>query len=373
MHMCTESSYKVSEFNHVFEMYGRWFVYNTMYKSFAAIHESVGRDLTNNRIPVSLSTQRTLIEGAFVVSPVDEESRLSELSNWERDAHVLRVTVVPTFDCNFSCDYCFQAPYKGKETGWKTKTITEKISDLFRAGDYDQGAIEILGGEVLMYPEKLAQTLTAVRRTLPIPVSVRVTTNGTGLSGAIRAGFLDQADSVRVTLHRKYITTRRLQELLDVMREARDFKFVLRLNLCTNEDISFYKQLVQSLHCPVPDGVAIQLGVVMPTQTFERDGRVSLERERVIDLLEVLMKNCDKVEFCRNISSCSAKSSSAYVIDSSGQVYKCLNVAGIDRFALGQSETAYRQHCVETIPSYCGSCKWRPECNGGCLYVNKVS
>jgi len=107
---------KASKYNHSFQTEdGTWLLFNQMSKALATV---TADDLPN--VTAILASpirgedhpdlRDRLVEGQFLIEDhIDEQKLLRVLHQQERfDSQRLHLVLFPTFNCDFSCSYCFQ-------------------------------------------------------------------------------------------------------------------------------------------------------------------------------------------------------------------------------------------------------------------------
>lgn len=99
--------YKESFYNQKFEYKGEYFIYNP-YSGLSKITRKMFDEL-NNVNKISDFTRKILVnKGYLVESDLDEYLKSVVLSNIKKyDLQTLSLSIIPTYNCNFSCEYCF--------------------------------------------------------------------------------------------------------------------------------------------------------------------------------------------------------------------------------------------------------------------------
>ncbi|MGK7955238.1 MAG: radical SAM protein, partial [Crocosphaera sp.] len=210
-------------------------------------------------------TVRNLIYGGYVVNDdVDELTLLQQQYHAHRfNPQVMTLTIAPTLDCNFGCDYCFQGQDKPVEV--MSMEVQDAIIALVEraAPGIKQLGIAWYGGEPLLRPkiiEALSDRLIEVCQRHGIAYSAMMVSNGYRLTV-----------EVAKSLYQRGVKT--LQVTLDGTPEYHDQRRVLLSGQET------FKKIVDNLKAVV-DAVPLTLSI-----------RVNIDhrnREQIKKLLDLL-------------------------------------------------------------------------------------
>lgn len=127
--------------------------------------------------------RKILIEGRFLVD--DFENELDYIYKRNQDAINIsdyKLTVLPTFSCNFHCWYCIQHHKRDFMTESTMELVKKHIFYMIREKHIQSLNIEWFGGEPLLGFDKVIYPLTLFAKTLceqhGIPFKSSATTNG---------------------------------------------------------------------------------------------------------------------------------------------------------------------------------------------------
>jgi uncharacterized protein len=341
--------------------------------------------------------------GFLVAGDADDERRLAK--HWRAASEgmpdTLYVTLLPTLACNLACTYCVQKDHPA--TG-RMSVETEAAAVAFVLRKVDESGVgrllvHYIGGEPLTRKDLVLRTAEALSRAMAErggTFAWEMTTNGVGLEAAFVNSLLAFGEgTVKLTL--------------DGDRETHDAGRVYRSGKGTF-DLVFGALLSVARGCP---GLKLRVGGnFLPGQAesyerllrrMEEAGLRGLVDEMafkpVIDVgkgsgcsgcaaapggeAETLVQIGRSVQ-ARGLARrsegavdraglCEVHWKNSCVIDPSGYLYKCFDVAGRPEMALGdvwRGETR-RDPLTEARPwerhAPCRTCAYLPVCGGGCI------
>jgi uncharacterized protein len=255
--------FKKSYYNFIKEYNGNTVIYNTKTGSvsiispessndFLSIIENPNAENVNDKL-----FQQMLSEGYIVDEQFDELNDIRELSNTSRSfSNVLRVTVLPTETCNFTCPYCFIYTMRNKHMTDETWKALYKMFYNFCEKNKDSEVffLNILwyGGEPLIMADKIISFMQKINKLLERYPNGRlhssIVTNGYLLTYKIFQELCDaNVRQIQVTLdgdaenHDKYRTLSNkrptfhtiysnLLEIKDKVAKDEKFSFAIRCN-----------------------------------------------------------------------------------------------------------------------------------------------
>ena len=223
---------RVSRYNHFVPavLPGQYLAYNALTGAFLVLDEDelAEADRVLQRVEEGLGTgpltavQRRLVDRGFVVDDARDERAVlrSRYHDARRDVTGLSLTVAPTLNCNFDCDYCFQEHSPKRMSDRDVDDLVDFVGARLRPGT--SLAVTWFGGEPLVafdVIEGLAPRLAQLCEARSCSFVHSMITNGYLLT-ADRARFLgsiptfqyaqitldgspDQHDHRRVTLARR--------------------------------------------------------------------------------------------------------------------------------------------------------------------------
>lgn len=263
-----------SQFNYCFQYDSVYLVYNTLntkiyqvdkpifdvLRSTAQLDES---DFDNDH---SLKILRQ--DGVFVRTSTDEKKlALSAIYRIIYD-NKLNITIIPTFNCNFRCNYCFE-----DHTNHSMSDETEaKIIRFFERNIRDYRSIKItwFGGEPLIEVSRILRMMERINlicKKNNVPIIAEMITNGYFLDKPTLDALISQKilfyevtldgwehehDELRPLANGDGTFSQILRNLIDIQVNTRKrFKIVIRTNLCKSNAAnyrSFVKKMKNLLH-----------------------------------------------------------------------------------------------------------------------------
>lgn len=349
---------------------------------------------------------QNLMYGGYVVNDnVDELTLLQQQYNGHRfNPGTMTLTIAPTLDCNFGCDYCFQG--KDKPVDVMSMEVQDAIVGLVEraAPGIKQLGIAWYGGEPLLRPkiiEALSDRLIEICQRHGIGYSAMMVSNGYRLTV-----------EVAKSLYQRGLKT--LQVTLDGTPEYHDQRRVLLSGKET------FEKIVENLKAVV-DAVPMMLSIRVNIDHRNRE-----QIKQLLDILgsrglgqrknfkvyfapvEAMTQGCHLVEdmtmgksdygeleaelyrygFEKGLTqlpypprfhgTCAAVKPFGLVIIPSGNIHKCWDTVNNPLYAVGNifdidalKENKLMQEWLKWTPfenDTCRNCKILPNCAGACAY-----
>lgn len=408
---------KYSQFNLVDEIKaGIYSIYNTksrfhlilnltQYSSHATL---LNQSESIKQLPEAM-VKKLRDKGFIVQADIDEVSDLkwqSFVSRFEED-HGLVLTILPTLECNFKCAYCFEDILQHKNTRVMIEETQENIVHFVerKLSQGIRGALYVkwFGGEPLL----ALDTMLSMTKKLK---AVASRFNNRYISAMLTNGYLlDQVSkqqidalsifAIQVTLdgpeaeHNKRRPHRgggnsfkriieNLKHLVTIVERS-----YIRINTDKTNAASIpvlLKYLNEQgllARCKYDIGYidtetgAYTFGQTCSALLNEADIR-SIYASISKGLCELNLENIEPAEYPKLLKfACDAQIKEAFIIDPSGNVYKCLNDATIPARAMfnlnsGAEIDRKREEKFLNIDPYqikaCQLCSYLPICHGGC-------
>lgn len=395
-----------------------WSRYNviTNYKDYIAVHNLVSHKgnllpkekayllLDSSEKDLEESIKKQLIEnGILVPKDVCEIDTIREMRNKliENRRRRLSVTIIPTYQCNFKCIYCWEDT-KHRDDCMTEETQEELLKYLERKMP-DCSALDIdwFGGEPLLgykVMHRLLDEIDILCRKYKIPYSSTLTTNGFGLTPEIATYLVE---------HHNYF----FQITLDGPKELHDFNRPLKSGAGTYEvileNLRKIRDCVDSHHLRVVIRINVtndsagQVEKLLPLigsefggdqrfrvyiQAVERhnDKRYDVMRGRYLkenSIIEKLYDNCIELGILTTPLKmlkpgdlmCKTVYKNSVFVSSDGYIYKCdMNMTPNDVSCIGKVphykdeeecwEKQWNEHIKES--DYCTECLLFPLCFG---------
>jgi len=313
------------------------------------------------------------------------------------DISILGLTIAPTLNCNFGCEYCFEER-QNKEIG---KDIEEKIYELAESAASKGKAVGVtwFGGEPMLSFDAIVRMTTRFKEicdTHKVEYSAGMISNGYLFDEKKIEIYKNLSiNNVQITLdgpqrihdQRRYLLNRKptfskIIENIKLLLNAKQ-NVSIRINI-DNTNVDEIDKLIQFLKSEGIDSAAISFGHVKAInktcKTLESSCLTNdLYSQKVREFSKVLEKNELKSGMMypklRSVY-CSANSTDSFVIDPEGYLYKCWNDIGITEKRSGSllnritpEQSAVDCKYVLFSPfenDECTECKYLPICMGGC-------
>ena len=410
---------KLSKFNHFFEVDGRNYFYNTKSSAIAEVSEdfltAIRAVREGNFKEENFSKElidSMIYAGAIIKDDYDELMNLSYQNNsFKYSKDRLVITVIPTFECNCRCGYC----YENKVKGVMSFKVKNGLLNLIK----NQSSIKMLnviwfGGEPLLYRNELydlSDTLLKYCNENNISYSCSMVTNLTLLEEKDIAKLKEyKIYTYQVTLDGPEIIHNKRRPEIGEKNSFRKIvknikllisnglKVDLRINI-DRSNIEYIPELLSFISADIGHHNNLSL---YPARVGNSNSNVCRSAklnciDNADDWSDVLIdfyEQCVRLGFSKSIGerlipkssimSCSAEFANYFAIDPEGYLYKCSLIAGqkVKAFQnvcdnhdlISTSSSNYLSWIVPSFTSFnkCNECKLLPICMGGCrlLYCN---
>lgn len=313
----------------------------------------------------------------------------------------LNVTVLPNFDCNFACAYCYEGEMKGRlyMTEETKRDLITFMKERFRE-NMKYLNIDFFGGEPLLsvnFIRDISEEMKSFAEGRGAAYTFTLTTNGSLFRREIaeelaRLGLT----TVKITLdgpaeiHNRCRPFRTGRGSFDVIigniRETCD---VVKIGIGGNFTRENYRQFPKLLDYLQDEGLAadklfqIKFDPVMPrladnaSPTDSIDVCMSINEPWLIEagafLREEVLRqgyNTPKIQ----PTPCQVELNDYYVVNYDGVLYKCPAFIGRKGFEIGDLKEGIRDYSeAYRIGLYknheCLECEYLPLCFGGCRYM----
>lgn len=350
----------------------------------------------------SISTRERLISLGFLVNDNDTEDESARLALFDKIANNdLSLTILPTLQCNFRCEYCYEDFKNEKITDATINGIVEFVKNNIHG--FNRLIVDWFGGEPLLEIEKineLSQKLIQVCRKYRKPYIASMTTNGYLLTKDVFKMMLrNKVISYQITLdgdeenhnQNRHLangsgTYRRiLDNLISIHNNiSTHFSIVIRTNFTSEmaERMEPYIRFLYNnfgedrrfsfLFRPVGDWGGYRVSQIQSTIisdfSYVLDKMIYSKVQLNYGVYYGILKN----------GICEAAKRNSYIIKPSGEICKCTCLLDLPDNQVGQldengnmnlnknllSKWVYR---FDKIPNHCTSCSMLPICgNSSC-------
>lgn len=303
------------------------------------------------------------------------------------------LTIAVTRDCNFSCEYCYEA--ERPPLYLSEKTEDDIVAFLKRNKQLRSVFVAWYGGEPLLNFKSIRR-LTDKIKSLGVQYAAMIVTNGYLLTEAIRNQLKDLSIyKIQVTLdgprsiHDKRRCRRdgkgtydtiisNLKELLIVYPE-------LLIDIRTNIDKSieseytqFYEELKRQFDSNNVRPYAGFASDMMNTGcvSFDNSFHSNVDKANFYIKNHNANVNINSYMPQRHITTCLANSMAGLVIGPEGEVYKCWLVIGMPEYVIGNIAEPEKFDLIKLakytcsadyiFDNKCRECYFIPVCSGGC-------
>ncbi len=352
-----------------------------------------------------------LLDRYIVTKRKDDDIKVLMLryGNAKYSDNSIYCTLIPTYECNFSCEYCYQDVIVNKSNKLVNVNVNEWFDNLliFFQGETinkDHLHIEWFGGEPTIFSDQIIEFNHKIREICKYnecSFTCSMVSNGylldkktydrLHMSGL--TNYLITIDGLQETHNqRRYLkdgsgSFDKIIENVAYMSNTANLK--LRINVDSNNENEVI-DLIKYLDDKIENKDNVQI-IIAPVYNFTDN-----DLERYIKVLSDIYRNIKGYNFRFNLIDylfkkeiCMASYKSHYSIDIYGHIYKCISLAGNSNFRDGiidfeKMEIEYNDRMLDFItfnPMFnntCKECIYLPICVGGCIiqknqmYSNKL-
>lgn len=397
-------SYKVSRYNVCFPYEeGTYLLYNTLTNALAKLDQEnyqVFTDFETGVGELAPDFLEKLEYCGFVVDEYYDEMTYIRRRMFEErfTRHSLGLTIAPTLECNFGCDYCFET---GKRDG---KMSDEVIAQLLgfvekRLTSERSFVYNWMGGEPLLaldVIEKLTMGALEIAAKKEVEFSAKIITNGYLLTPAVAEKLVQdfKVDFFQITLDGMANTHNRKRPLLNgdptferIVQNIKDVldivpNLIIRVNL-DHENYAEADQLMDLFDDPKYKEKVYLAFSMMNAVSAETRGRCLDLKEFTVVNQEIRRKKLargfrEHFYPIARFNPCGVTLANSLVVDSVGRIYKCWSDFGFYERSIGNisgastaQEIQKENECLlydpTTLPE-CPECKVFPLCLGGCYW-----
>ncbi|MCX6827741.1 MAG: radical SAM protein [candidate division Zixibacteria bacterium] len=409
---------KLSKYNHFFKLEnGNWLAFNALRCGLAELDQpsydkiamfSEGKETPHT--PDNDDLRKDFMKGGFLIGSDIEEIDLIKFRHYTArfDGRRLALTIIPTLECNFACDYCYEdarlhslPPHCGSIM---TDEVHDNIIGLCEREISEGSAFSVTwyGGEPLLAPQiveemsnhfmKICEAkqskyfagmvtngylldqanlelilkarIAFLQITVDGPKEVhnirRPLKNGGGTYDRIVANLANIPDNAPIMLSIRINIDKRNQESTSLLLEdlkKRGFHEKPNFHLCLGQVIHLSKS------CP---GIAAQCMMTEEFSTFSANTyKIAMDMGfRITHYPMIMMSNCGAIR------------RGSVVIEPNGNIQNCWNTVGESELRTGiltPEGIEYNHNYAKWLSwtpfeSDCRECNILPICMGGCPY-----
>ena len=388
-------SYKESRYNHFGMVGDKVFLYNLVTSSVAVIEEPEYEQIKSCEFADSNLMQDAVGNGFIVPAEEDEIEKVLAVQRMNNyTTRFAGFQILPTTACNARCFYCYEQSYKPtcmkNDVAEAIPPFIEGFMDMV-----DDVHVTWFGGEPMLELDRI--------RELSNQIMALAKKHGIGYtSDMITNGTLATLDTVRTLV--KDCKVSQVQITLDGLAEEH-----LRRKSYVSDDVAF-NTVLSAMDAFVEQGAKLLIRLNVDKRNFEDCLKlIPLLGERYKGLDTVMLyaaplygsgnqkdfytenelneayrtlframidagfiQTVDGLPLNFNNATCSAQMINNFVIDPSGDVFKCEHLLAEDRQRLGNVfegvvfNEAMAEWASPDIPQKCRECGFLPSCQAGC-------
>jgi len=425
--------YKSSYYNFVKDQNDSKVIYNTKTGSVSMIDEQSSDRfmdmLTNPRSDYEADDlfQSMIEEGYIIKEEFDELDDLRELNQLASTAsHVLRLTILPTETCNFTCPYCFIYTLRNKHMVAETWDALYKLCQNFCEKNKDKSGFLLnliwYGGEPLIVSDKIISFMAKIKELL------RDYPNGNLRSNIVTNGYLldyatfqklcdvnvrqfqvtldgdaENHDKLRTLANKKPTFDKIYSNLLEIVQKVsknEDFGFAIRCNFLKSS-VPSSRRLLDEFQKDFAHDNRFHI-YFRPVYDFETDRNSDdIEESDFFNMTEgvemqneLLIASGQDIKHAQSVSNplpepmsswCDSVNQYAYIIGYDGAIYICDTMITDRKDAVGilkedgsielnEKAERWRRGIFDRNSEAdakgaeeCIKCKLLPVCMGGCV------
>ena len=402
---------KYSKFNLLIKNSKDYILFNTLSGETFLIEEEIANKIKDNDIEgltdsyfQEFQDKRIIIDNAF-----DE----NKFYNYYRNKVIyqnnhLTYTILLTWACNLRCIYCYEGAGEIKSHNMNRRTASFLVKHMQQeliSRNSKSITIFLFGGEPLVNFKEAEYILEEMKRFCDanaIKLVTAIVTNGTLLTEKIiKTLIYYNCKYIQITLDgtKEVHDTRRIGkngeptfdliiEKLQLLKQYKDnFRVVIRVNI----DKINYKdapELLKNLKQKGLNCFSVDFGIIRgDTEACDNYEDNCISDEKVGEILSDLWEYEKKgfANACsyphRKWTYCGLDCDNNYTIEPSGEVYKCWEHVGNEKYLMGKID---EDGCISNITNKffewmtdtptdkepCKNCVYLPACGGGCRTIS---
>lgn len=396
----TGTSYKLSKYNFIKEFEGKYIIYNLAsdavviadYKEIKPVLHIKNVNLTSSELLGKLAEM-----GILVNSEIDEDLVLSiirqnQIANPDNE---LKIAINTTYGCNAHCDYCFEC---GADHSKMTYETADKVADYICNAVNEDTLITYrwFGGEPLLATDIIDRIIRRVNDHFDNNIRYRsvILSNGTVYNDEIIHkiknewkvyefhvtvdGEKDVHNRKKNFLNKDFDGYTKMMHLVKLLLDS-NITVACRINVDKN-NLQDLEKIVASFD-KYPNKRLLNVYAAPVRRHTKESEKYCFDYIEYNDVFEEiyrilynydLLGTCDYIVPKRKVTCCSTRATNEIVVDTKGDLYKCMQTATNDQFSVGNCEKGLiynkelAQWLIPQTPDECQACIYMPICQAGC-------
>lgn len=341
--------------------------------------------------------------GFLVDSNINEYGRIKVLGDINRyNTKRLQLTIAPTINCNMACPYCYEEKTNKRMNEETQKALVEFVKYHITENNIKSLSIVWYGGEPLLEKEtikNLSKEFIDICKEKEVNYTASIVTNGALLDLDTAKMLKEECNvtSAQITIdglkeiHNQRRILKNGQDSFEIVTNNIDAcKEVLRISIRVNVDKTNSQQVKGILDyfidqrnwkdkvfyyfAPVDKQTDACNADINQCYSSKEFGKLDTEILKVLyskGNMSVISALYPKMKTI----SCGAVTTSAYVVDPEGELYKCWDLVGMKKHSVGNIKNGiklneeYLNWLNLDLPQECKDCVMVPMCQGGCPHV----
>ena len=397
------NKYKLSYYNIYSNTNNQNIIFNTFTKGRVLFDDILYNQIKNNDFQKisDEDIQQLLNLGIIVPNEINEYEIIKEyFFQYRKEKKTLFVTLVPTFMCNFRCNYCFEGSLAKENKQIIDFSILKKFAEK-NFKNYYHIHVTLFGGEPLLVVNKCIDFFEYFSKVLneKQTFSSSIATNAYLMNEKVMDNLIKKChcQNFQITIdgykrtHNKFrklvngnetydVVLKNFKKLLSFKNNYPSLNIVLRVNLFNNT-IEEVTKLLEEFKDDEKEKFSIYFRGIYATKEFQKN---NTNEKNLINFYKLAIQRGFKINENKNFSvyHCEGDGGTEQIhILPDGNIYKCINDMSFEKSHIGfineNGDAVYNKN-IDYWEDYsffddkeCNKCKYLPMCWGGCPLIYK--
>lgn len=394
---------QVSRYVKLVHKENQYLVYNTLsnclYSVDKQLYEYLSTKIAGNKSvkksEIASETYNSFRHNLIITENDDDDFLIYEstLQSRRKIHDTLLLTIAPTMDCNFHCPYCFEQKVKGT---MRSETSDNVINWISQYPNISNIRITWFGGEPLLAPDVIQYFTEKLKEKTQATLEKNsIITNGYFLTeeniqmlekcgiNSIQVsmdGIFEKHNCKRYTKTDKKTFETILSNIDTFDRLRLDMYLTIRIGVDKDNKNDYYEAQEFFRNRYANKKISVVPAFIIETTKSCMESCISDEQEK-LEFYKVLSKKTSSKDFIypsNNVEECAIRNFNSWVIDSKGDVYKCWEIIGNEKYKVGHidangmhisNQKILNRYLYGADPleeTKCRECQLLPICSGGC-------